>query len=72
MTAQNSECPGCAKMRAWGRTAYKRGYDIGVGTSALHLSQALEALAAEKEAHHATNAALTEYISMLESRLDTK
>ena len=58
------------KLQTHARTAYKRGFDIGVASNSLHFRQASEALAKEREGRHEDNARFTEMISELEAKVE--
>lgn len=59
------------KLQTHARTAYKRGFDIGVASNKLHYEQATSILAAERELRLEENARFTEMISELEAKVES-
>jgi hypothetical protein len=58
------------KLQTHARTAYKRGFDIGRASNALHYEQATSILAAERELRLEENARFTEMILELEAKIE--
>lgn len=68
--SEAADCPGCKRLRTWAESAWARGRIAGQDGNASIALQVTAALAAEKEAHAATNARLTEALMAAEAQLE--
>ena len=64
-----TECAGCARLRAWEKTAYQRGFALGALSNEAIALKATNALAAEQQEHLKTNREMTEALMAAEEKI---